>query len=298
MPPEGCQPVKYRGGFIPIIEYVKGSGRYCVMHDFVQRNIKDLIDGRNRGSPGQNGVLSFFKESKNLDLDLRGHLISSAPFEDSFGVYAPYKNMNDLRVYNGTIVTPGLRGVGVFMASHRTFGYSGILPEDESPMRKIEYLKSIKEWEYSDPWDYKPLTRYTAENLVIKSGGRGVVMAGADNVLRNNTIEVDGHTAVYMYGPRPIIEGNTFIVHLDSRDKAVLPAMLKLRDADGAIIRNNRFIVHANLSTGLFRDKSEAAINLLKSKDVVIENNMIEDTRMLVRQDAFSSTIERNNQIN
>ena len=145
------------------------------------------------------------------------------------------------------------------------------------------------------PWDYFPPTFYTAENLQIKSGGRAIIMAGSDNVVRNNTIEVDGRTAVYLYGPRSLVEGNTFIVHMDLRDKAPLPAILKLRDADGSIIRNNRFIVKRS---GLFRKKEEepqAGINLLESKDVVIEGNVFEEITLPVRKDAASTTTESGN---
>ncbi len=145
------------------------------------------------------------------------------------------------------------------------------------------------------PWDYSPPTFYTAENLQIKSGGRAIIMAGSDNVVRNNTIEVDGRTAVYLYGPRSLVEGNTFIVHMDPRDKAPLPAILKLRDADGSIIRNNRFIVKRS---GLFRKKEEepqAGINLLESRDVVIEGNVFEQVALPVRKDAASITTESGN---
>lgn len=147
------------------------------------------------------------------------------------------------------------------------------------------------------PWDYFPPTFYTAENLQIKSGGRAIIMAGSDNVVRNNTIEVDGRTAVYLYGPRSLVEGNTFIVHMDPRDKAPLPAILKLRDADGSIIRNNRFIVKRS---GLFRKKEEepqAGINLLESKGVVIEGNVFEQIAVPVRKDAASTTTEYGNAV-
>ena len=120
-------------------------------------------------------------------------------------------------------------------------------------------------------------------------------MAGSDNVVRNNTIVVDGRTAVYLYGPRSLVEGNTFIVHMDPRDKAPLPAILKLRDADGSIIRNNRFIVKRS---GLFRKKEEepqAGINLLESKGVVIEGNVFEQVALPVRKDAASTTAESGN---
>lgn len=104
----------------------------------------------------------------------------------------------------------------------------------------------------------------------------------------------NGKVAVYLYGPRPVIEGNTFIVKLDPNDKATLPAILKLRDADGAIIRNNRFIVQS----GPFGTRqAEAAINLLASKNVLIENNIVQDTRQLVRKDEASTTLERGNQL-
>lgn len=120
-------------------------------------------------------------------------------------------------------------------------------------------------------------------------------MVGADNVVRNNVIEVDGKVAVYLYGPRPVIEGNTFIVHLDPRDTTTLPATLKLRDADGAIVRNNRFIVKGGLMTGLAPGRAEAAINLLTSKNVLIENNTVIDAKQLVRKDEASTTIEQGN---
>ncbi|WP_289241313.1 right-handed parallel beta-helix repeat-containing protein, partial [Delftia sp.] len=136
------------------------------------------------------------------------------------------------------------------------------------------------------PWDYFPPTFYTAENLQIKSGGRAIIMAGSDNVVRNNTIEVDGRTAVYLYGPRSLVEGNTFIVHMDPRDKAPLPAILKLRDADGSIIRNNRFIVKRS---GLFRKKKRnprPASTCWSPKGVVIEGNVFEQVALPVRKDA------------
>lgn len=145
------------------------------------------------------------------------------------------------------------------------------------------------------PWDYSPPTFYTAENLQINSGGRAIIMAGSDNVVRNNSIEVDGRTAVYLYGPRSLVEGNTFIVHMDPRDKAPLPAILKLRDADGSIIRNNRFIVKRRGLFGKQEEVPQAGINLLESRDVVIEGNVFEQVALPIRKDAASTTLERGN---
>jgi len=296
--PEGCEPVRYRGGFVPIIESIRKSGKNCVVHDFIQRQRYHAHDSDrgSQGNPGYEGVLSFH-ENNNIDLDLRGHIISGAPFEDVAGFVAA-SGKSDLRVHNGNIKTPGLNSIGVFMSKSFRYPPSGLPkylpPEDMPHMLSAEYDPVRKAFTFSSPWDYQPSTRYTAENLHIQSGGRGIIMSGADNVVRNNVIEVDGKVAVYLYGPRPIIEGNTFIVKLSDKDKATLPAALKLRDADGAIIRNNRFIVQ---SSGFRINKAEAAINLLSSSNVLIENNIIENTSTLLRKDDVSSATERGNQL-
>jgi len=296
--PEGCKAVKYDGGYVPIITTVDFTGKNCVVHDFIQRQRYHPHDSdrSSQGNPGYEGVLSFH-ENNNIDLDLRGHIISGAPFEDVAGFVAA-SGKSDLRVHNGNIKTPGLNSIGVFMSKSFRYPPSGLPkylpPEDMPHMLSAEYDPVRKAFTFSSPWDYQPSTRYTAENLHIQSGGRGIIMSGADNVVRNNVIEVDGKVAVYLYGPRPIIEGNTFIVKLSDKDKATLPAALKLRDADGAIIRNNRFIVQ---SSGFTINKAEAAINLLSSSNVLIENNIIENTSTLLRKDDVSSATERGNQL-
>ena len=123
-------------------------------------------------------------------------------------------------------------------------------------------------------------------------------MVGAGNVLRNSTIEVDSDTAVYLYGPGSVVEGNTFIIHSSKQYPypAKLPAALKLRDADGAVIRNNRFVVKGGLF-GIFSGKADVAINLIESRDVLIENNVIEGANGLVRTDAASTATERGNEL-
>lgn len=290
--PAGCKILKYRGNFISIREAIEGSGRHCVVHDFIQRKRIDSINGKDRGSPKYEGVLSFL-EGCNVDVDLRGHLISGAPYEDTVGIANFNAKLQSLRVHHGKITSPGKFGVGIFMAPYKfpPNGLGSLRPEDQPPMRNVKYISDQEGFKYSDPWNCQPITHYTAENLQINAGWRGIIMSGADNVVRNNFIEVDGQTAIYLYGPHPIIEGNTFIVHLDKRDQAPLPAILKLLDADGAIIRNNRFIVQGRGNAY----KAEAAINLLASKDVMIENNSVNDVRLLVRKDEVSTVIEKDN---
>jgi hypothetical protein len=323
-----CKLLKHDPGFISIIAIVQGEGKQCLTEDLVQRRLINLDDGRPTGKPSR--IVDFFKTS-DVDLDLRGHLVTSEPFEDATGVALnnakPHfdneatrallaaaaktggvniikENMripHDLTVRNGTIRTPGPRGVGVYLGFYKNYGLStnffepafAPLPEDDRPMSRQARGDPIT---FVDPWNYQPDTRFTLDNLNIKAGGRGVIMTGAGNVLRNSTIEVDSDTAVYLYGPGSVVEGNTFIIHQNPKYPypAARPAALKLRDADGALIRNNRFIVKGG-PFGMFKGQAEVAINLLESRDVVIENNVIEGAKGLVRQDEASSMIEQGN---
>lgn len=207
----------------------------------------------------------------------------------------------NINVHNGMIRTPGSRGVGVYLGFYKKYGLSvnfyapayAPLPEDDRPMSRQARSHPIT---FVDPWDYKPETRFTVDSLNIKAGGRGVIMTGAKNILRNSTIEVDSDTAVYLYGPGTVVEGNTFIIHQNPKYPypAKLPAALKLRDADGAIIRNNRFIIKGGLF-GMFKGRAEVAINLLESREVTIEGNTIEGAKGLVRKDEASTFAERGN---
>jgi nitrous oxidase accessory protein NosD len=129
--------------------------------------------------------------------------------------------------------------------------------------------------------------------MTIHAGGRAIIIAGAGNTIRNSVLEVDGDTSVLSYGPDTIIEGNTFIIHLDKKNpKGELPAALKLRHANRAIVRNNKFIV----KKGLFNSSTaEFAINLSDSKDVLIEGNTIEGFDKLVRKNGDTNFIDQNN---
>nr|WP_255407841.1 right-handed parallel beta-helix repeat-containing protein [Collimonas sp. PA-H2] len=129
------------------------------------------------------------------------------------------------------------------------------------------------------------------EHMTIHAGWRGVVMGGGGNVLRDSTIDVDGHTAVYMYGPGSIIENNTIIIHRNG-DAKPFDAAIKLRDAHGAVVRNNRIIYK-----GGWLGKAPAAVNLLDSTDVLIEGNTVENFDKLVRINGDSKYAEKDNSL-
>jgi hypothetical protein len=288
---EGCKPLKQSPNQISVIALAADTGRRCLVQDLVQRNMWDLIDGRNRGSPRRNGVVVVL-EAKDLDLDLRGHLATGLPFEDTLGIYVQ-SDASQIRIHNGKVRTPGPRGIGAWMVPYKNVDLFKFEQEDEPPKYLDDDPHDVRKSAYF-PWDYqKPPTHNTLENLHIESGGRGVVMAGDGNVLRHNTIEVESSTAIVVYGPNAVIEDNTFIVHPRRDDQSDTTAALKLRDAHGAVIRNNRIVI----KTGLFADKAEAAINLIESRNVTIENNVVEGAKALVRKDAATTTQERGNRL-
>lgn len=307
----GCKPVYYDGGFISIRSTISDSGRQCVMHDYLQGRKIDLLNGKDRGNPGKGGILRFYN-AEHVDLDLRNHLISGRPYENMLGIVVDslfesgnrrrkgvFTNL-DLRVTNGRVETPGEESMAVSMAPNR---YRWWVPFPEREKMNLEDMpsatgkelwnasKSTYEGYEETPWDYRPVTHYTVDNLQITSGGRGVVFSGAENALRNSTVEVESQVAMVSYGPKVLIENNTFIVHM-GKDYYTAPAtsaIVKLRDADEAVIRNNRFIVKG------WNGKSPAAINLINSKNVTIEGNTVEGAEILVRTDADSSVRETGN---
>jgi hypothetical protein len=143
-----------------------------------------------------------------------------------------------------------------------------------------------------------PIRNITLENLKIRSPSYGVVVQGAKTIIRNSVIETDSQVGIWIFGPGAIIENNTIIVHERDKD-SIYPirphdAPIRLHQADGTIIRNNRIIMR----TGWFsRGKGTAAIDLLDSKDVRIENNTVEDFQELLRKDNTSSAVENANKL-
>nr|WP_295776298.1 right-handed parallel beta-helix repeat-containing protein [Rhodoferax sp.] len=138
-----------------------------------------------------------------------------------------------------------------------------------------------------------PIRSITIEGMKIRSPSYGVVVQGAKTVIRDSVIETDSQVGIWIFGPGAVIENNTIIVHARDKD-SIYPirphdAPIRLHQADGSIIRNNRIILNSGV---LSRSKGTAAIDLLDSKNVRIENNLVEFFQELVRKDNASSFVE------
>ena len=330
---DGCFIVKrYKnaGNSIPIQKHTSESGRYCLGQDFIQRRVWSIDDGQERGDPQQKGIISI--GASDTELDMRGHLLRGKPYDNVLGISTwwseprdangrlhlknnPTQFLGHLHIHSGRIEVKGPGAVGTDLAkpyANLTIHFNsklshddaskdddkiGILPEENTfEFKMVRIERDSRFWLENYPFgltDNYPNTQHVIENMSIHAGGRAIIIAGAGNTIRNSVLEVDGDTSVLSYGPDTIIEGNTFIIHLDKKNpKGELPAALKLRHANRAIVRNNKFIV----KKGLFNSsKAEFAINLSDSNGVIIEGNTIEGFENLVRENGDTSYTENNN---
>ena len=277
--------------------YIEGSGKYCLTYDIVQPRIFDTHAGSFKSFGGAS-LIHFRYPPGRIDvgpyqLDLLGHSIK-AEAKNMVGIENWSAGLQ-ISVRNGYIEVPGNRSPnsGVFLRGEGAplrFGKQEPGQRNYTEMQCWPVNTVCEDTPASESFDGKApvykASHYLVENMTIHAGWRGVVMGGGNNVVRNSTLEVDGHTAVYMYGPGSIIEDNTIIIH-GKGNAAPFDAPIKLRDAHGAIVRNNRIIYKTWIG------KEPAAINLLDSAEVRIEGNTLEHFSELVRVNGESSYAEK-----
>ena len=122
--------------------------------------------------------------------------------------------------------------------------------------------------------DY-PVRNLRLEGLKIRSSMPAVVLQGASSVIRDSVIETDSGTALQIHGPNALIENNTIIVHCrksspEDRDRSQClsaDAPIRLVNADGAVIRNNRIV--------LLGSAPKRVISVFQTGAFVFEGNVI-----------------------
>jgi hypothetical protein len=274
---------------------INESGSSCLRSDL---KIEDEFD-IHAGSIKPNGSPPLDVNASNVSVDLQQHiLLSKSAYAQGIVVYS----QNNIVLRNGSVQSKGRVSHGV---RHDPSGssYMQTNSNDSSktcrvvypPCEDISYLYAINKL----PPKYQD-ANITIDNMNIFATYRGVMLADNHNTIRNSTIEVDDNTAIYLMGQYPVIENNTIIIHSNKNNNTeyqkkwniqIKDGAIKLRDAQGGIIRNNRIIYRG----GLFGGKAPVAINLLDSKDVVIEGNTIEGFESLVRENGDTSYTQNNN---
>lgn len=254
--------------------YVREPGTYCIATDFWQQR---LSNGAGHSGPAPHHNL-IEVGTGDVTLDLMNHILHSdghssgvAAFVESNKGSAWYsKSLFGLETKN-VIIKNGvidLRGLGRGVVLIRHWGMADIT--DPVPGKLKDYEKS----------------KFTLENVLIKTDNVGIILEGDGNVIRNCIIESGGNAAIMMAGPNGKIINNkimltnpffptdfaneTGIPNVFSRfldERRLSRAAIVLHQATGTVISGNRIEV---------RGKSETRHNIYLnhgSKGVRIEGN-------------------------
>lgn len=302
-----CKSIPQLGNSSDKTGYVESSGAYCLTYDIVQDRVFDIHAGSFKAPMSALLVIQYEDryfdndkkkyvpnlpggENLGFDIDLMGHLLTSSDTA-AVGIRAR-GGIRNISIRNGRIeLSNAKRSLGIGLEN----GDGQLLIRSVGGFSREENIGEIKNEDIpvSETIDKKQASYQDAKNIVdnvkISATKRGVVMGGGKNILRYSTIQVDGNSAVFLYGPGTIIENNTIIIS-GNGDLKPFDAAIKLRDAKGSIVRNNRIIYK-----GAWFTKAPAAINLHDSSDVVIEGNTVENFKALVRIVGDSNVIEKNN---
>jgi hypothetical protein len=281
---------------------IKSNGKYCISEDIKVDEISLFV--LSEGGFRYRTSTAVATHVPNISIDLKQHTLISQS-SNTKGAQGVAIGESHTSLKNGILRVIGKQGVGVI---HNASGVPHIKVLDEKKevmscrlsypeCEELSYLNSIDKL----PPKYQD-AHITIDNMNIFATYRGVQLADNHNTIRNSTIEVDDNTAIYLMGQYPVIENNTIIIHSNKNKDTetqkkyniqIKGGAIKLRDAQGGIIRNNRIIYKG----GFFGGKAPVAINLLDSKDVLIEGNTIEGFDKLVRENGDTSFTESNNTI-
>lgn len=183
---------------------VDEPGNYCLMMDL---KTKPRFDLHAWSDQEDTPILNI--RAANVEVNFKNYILrSSAKYAVKV---ARLSVLKDGIIKNGIV---GVRGDGyasikkqVYIAKDFPMGTVCRItyPECED----ASYLESIDK----QPPTYKA-KNVTIDNVKVEAKFRGIVLGGGNNIIRNSTIEVDGHTAIFNFGPNPIIENNTIIIHV------------------------------------------------------------------------------------
>lgn len=283
---------------------ISKSDRYCLTENITVGRKFVISEG---GEKSNNAPIGYINAS-DVEINLQGNSLVANAVGTWVLDAGNYKRRGEVSVAH-LIVRNGIlrsRTVSGLRATHLLGPYFGsvisdftlVFSDPQAVLQDdiIEPLSKIR--------NNFPVTGHRLLNLTIDVGAwgihpkrriwqSGVAIQGAGNEIRDSTITTsDAHAGIYLFGPKQIIENNTII--FKGSPSAPSGAPIKLHAADNSIIRNNTIVVEGWVG------KPDAAISLIDSRNVVIENNRIIGVKQLYkvwddRSDQRSSVIERGN---
>ena len=270
---------------------LRSAGHYCLAEDVRQAK---LLDHRGRELAARGGDALVLIGADEVVLDLGGHTVANARAPGYTLVrqdrHVPGRVQSHwfagTVVRNGHLASPGSAGTALRLVSAPRYGPRGFGdPAAFAPGQSLA--------------DVFRRTRHRLEHLVIDAGRRAILIDGQDNVIRQNRIVVDGHTAIVAQGPGVVIEDNLIEVRGDLSGYAeherlaeeADPFVIRLIQADGAVVRNNQ--------VRLLRGTAPlaAAVELVASRGVRLESNRVDGIARLVQADEASDYREAGNRV-
>ena len=264
---------------------IEKPGTFCLDSDLRQSPLKDPRRG---GAEVFSLVEAMIRiRANDVTLDLAGHTVSNGMRHGMtliwFSKFAigtrGGTRLRHAHIRNGQLSSPGPTGIGIDLTASKPYGQRSLQPASiPDGLRSSEVFED---------------TRHLIESMNIDSGKRGIQLDGQNNIIRNNRIVVDGATAIVAQGPGIIIEDNIIEVRKDfssfsehdRRRESMTPFPIRLIQADGAIVRNNQI----RLVDRALRGSLPAAIELVESKDVSVQENRFGGMEAPVHADAASS---------
>lgn len=267
------------------------AGKYCLDQDVHQKALFDFLRGRESFMPLE-AIIRI--QADDVWIDLAGHTVSNSArpgmtmiwfskfAEDMVGG----TRIKSARIGNGRLESPGVTGIGIDLTASKRYGPVSL---QVAPINDGMTIYSV----FAD-------TRHVIESMSITAGRLAIQLDGSNNTIRNNRILVDGATAIIAQGPGIVIEDNIIEVRndfrgFDARDRkeeALTSFPIRLIQADGAVIRNNRIRL-VDRTTGA---SLPAAIELVESRDVTVSGNQFAGIDEPVRADTVSSYSTSGNQ--
>lgn len=233
---------------------VENSGAYCATADIIQS--VPLTGFLLPHQPVPRSPLLNIAQS-NVSIDLAGHTFR-AKQPSGRGLWLNGSGeiwIQNARVFNGTIRTE--KNPAVFMVyawNNRSERF-----KNTSLANSVAIADNIN--------DYKN-TSFVLEDLLIEASDIAVVMQGKKNIIRRCKI-IGGNSTVNLYGPGLIFEDNEIILNAsETKADGEAPVALYLEDADGSIVRNNRFTIRG-------RAAGSEAIVIKKSANVIVQGNSV-----------------------
>lgn len=261
------------------------SGQYCLQNDIWIDNAGIFVaHGRDRPYFAAEIV------QDDIDLDLKEHVIRSG--NSTNGVVIQNKSGSKSVPQRVTIKNGRIDSITWGISS----GFSNmVIPSDlgdplDAISKEGKSEKKLEEWrKHFQELDLSTLAKQNAsrpatsagyqkrdihlENLHIfvrglpkgtGAGGGAINIQGAGTLIRNCVIETDDGNAIWIYGPNAVIENNVIIVHGTNRLREADGA-IRLIQADGTIIRNNKIVIKDNAN--------HRGISTFDTGSITVENN-------------------------